>query len=186
MSTGSSTTASATADTTQTRRTGSATADTTQTRRTGDSKVKSFFEHIGEWLKDHLGDAQTVEHQAATAIAVFSPLLNTIITLTAGSAIAAKTASYVATIQTKLANASALLSGAETTVVSGSPITLDSVLTGVKSDLTEFLADVDVKNSTKITEITSVCNTIIGEVEAIQTATAGHVAPVVSAAPVAV
>lgn len=167
---------------TESNTTASAVADTTQTRRTGD-KVKSFFEHIGEWLKDHLGDAQTVEHQAATAIAVFSPLLNTIITLTAGSAIAAKATSYVAAIQTKLANASALLSGAETMVVSGSPITLDSVLSGIKSDMAEFLADAGVKNSTEIAKITSVCNTIIGEVEAIQTATAGHVAPVVGTAP---
>jgi hypothetical protein len=143
------------------------------------SKVKSFFEHIGEWLKDHLGDAQTVEHQAATAIAVFSPLLNTLITLTAGSAIATKVASYVATIQTKLANASALLNGAETTVENGTPITLQSVLSGVQSDMAAFLADADVKNSTEIAKITSVCNTIIGEVEAIQTATAGHTAPLV-------
>ena len=146
-----------------------------------ESKVKSFFEHIGEWLKDHLGDAQTVEHQAATALAVLSPLLSTLITLTAGSAIAAKVASYVSAVQTKLANASALLNGAETTVQSGTPITLDSMLSGVQSDMAALLADADVKNSTEIAKIESVCNTIVGEVEAIQTATAGHTAPVVGA-----
>ena len=121
-----------------------------------ESKVKSFFEHIGEWLKDHLGDAQTVEHQAATALAVLSPLLSTLITFTAGPAIAAKVASYVSAVQTKLANASALLNGAETTVQSGTPITLDSMLSGVQSDMAALLADADVKNSTEVAKIESV------------------------------
>jgi hypothetical protein len=150
----------------------------TPTRRSGD-KIVTFFEHIGEWLKDHLGDAQSVEHQAATGLAVLSPLLSTLLTLTAGSAVATKVASYVAAIQTKLANASALLNGAETTVQNGKPITLDSVLTGIKGDMAALLADADVKNSAEIEKIESVCDTIIGEVEVIQAATAGHVAPVV-------
>lgn len=146
------------------------------------SKVKTFFEHIGEWLKDHLGDAQSVEHTAATALAVASPLLNTLLVLTLGQPIAAKVSAAVGAVQTKLANAQALLAGAETTIANGSPITLDGLLGGIKSDLSTLLADADVKNSAKVTEITSVVNTLIGEVEAVQTATAGHVAPLVGAA----
>jgi hypothetical protein len=142
------------------------------------SKVKSFFEHIGEWLKDHLGVAQSVEHTAATALAVFSPLLKQLVVLAAGQSIAAKVSNVVSTVQTNLANAIALLNGAE----AGDPShTLDGFLSGVQTNLGTLLTDVDIKNSAKASEITSLVNTAIGEIEAIQTATAGHSAPVVGA-----
>jgi hypothetical protein len=143
------------------------------------SKVKSFFEHIGEWLKDHLGDAQSVEHTAATALAVFSPLLNQLVALAAGQSIAAKVSGVVSTVQTDLANAIALLNGAE----AGAPShTLDGFLSDVQTNLGTLLTDVDIKDSAKASEITSLVNTAIGEIEAIQSATAGHAAPLVGAA----
>jgi hypothetical protein len=142
------------------------------------SKVKSFFEHIGEWLKDHLGDAQSVEHTAATALAIFSPLLDQLVAKVAGEPFAAKVASVVGTVQTDLANATALLNGAE----AGDPShTLDGFLADVQTNLKALLADADIKNSAKAAEITSLVNTAIGEIEAIQTATSGHTAPLVGA-----
>jgi hypothetical protein len=144
-----------------------------------ESKIKSFFEHIGEWFKDHEETEQTVEHQASIALAVTSPLLNTLLTVVAGEPIAAKVSALVGVVQTKLANAQALLNGAE----AGDPShSLAGFLTDVQENLGTLLTDVDIKNSTKAAQITSIANTLIGEVEAIQTATANHVAPVVGAA----
>jgi hypothetical protein len=141
-----------------------------------ESKVKSFFDHIGEWFKDHLGDAQSVEQTAVTALAVAAPLLNTLITLTAGAPIAAKVSAVVATVQTKLNSAIALLNGAE----AGDPIhSVDGFLGDVQTNLGALLTDVDIKNSTKAAQITSVVNTLIEEIEAVQTATTDHMAPVV-------
>lgn len=141
-------------------------------------KKVSFFAHIKEWFDEHFGSIQSDEQTAATALTVCAPLLNTLITLTAGAPIAAKVSAVVATVQTKLNNAIALLNGAE----AGDPShSVDGFLSDVQSTLGTLLADADVKNSTKATQITSIVNTIVGEVEAIQTATAGHTAPVVGA-----
>ena len=143
------------------------------------TEVKTFFEHVWAALKDHFGDAAKVEQAASIGLGVLAPLLNTLLTLTAGETIASKVAGVVATVQTELANAAALLSGAE----AGDPShTLDGFLSDVQTNLGTLLTDADVKNSTKATEITGVVNTLIGEVEAIQTATAGHVAPLVGTA----
>ena len=142
-------------------------------------KKVSFFAHLKAWFDEHLGSIQSDEKTAATALAVCVPLLNTLITLTAGAPIAAKVSAVATTVQTKLNNAIALLNGAE----AGDPShTVDGFLAEVQTNLGSLLDDVDVKNSTKATQISSVVNTLIGEVEAIQTATAGHVAPVVGAA----
>jgi hypothetical protein len=144
-------------------------------------KKLSFFAHIKEWLGEHMGGIQKDEQTAAMALTVAAPLLNTLTTITAGEPIATKVAGVVSKVQTNLNNAIALLNGAE----AGDPShTLDGFLGFVQSDLGTLLTDVDVKNSTKATQITGVVNTLIGEVEAIQTATAGHVAPVVGAAAV--
>jgi hypothetical protein len=77
-----------------------------------------------------------------------------------------------------LNNAIALLNGAE----AGDPShSVDGFLTDVQTNLGTLLTDVDVKNSANAAKITSVVNTLIEEIEAIQSATAGHVAPLVGA-----
>lgn len=124
--------------------------------------VKTFFEHIGEWLHEHLGSAASFEHTAATAINVAKPLLNSLLVLTAGEPIAAKVAGVVNQVSTDLENTSAILNGA-----AAGGLTLTSILTGVQTNLGTLLADADVKNSTKVAQIEGVANMIIGEVQAI-------------------
>ena len=34
------------------------------------SKIKTFFEHVGDWFKEHLGSAASFEKTASTAIGV--------------------------------------------------------------------------------------------------------------------
>lgn len=131
-----------------------------------EAKIKSFFEHIGEWFKDHLGSAASFEKTAATAIMVAEPLLNTLLTLTAGEPIAAKVQGVVNQVTNDLNNTSAILNGASAT----GGMTVTSLLNSVKTNLGTLLADADVKNSTKAEQITGVVNTLVGEVEAILSA----------------
>jgi hypothetical protein len=127
--------------------------------------VKTFFEKIGEWFKE-IAHNTTWEQTALTTLKVVAPLLDTLVTLTAGEAAGAVVANAVNQLQSDIAGAAALLSGAD----AGGTVTVTSLLNSVKTNLGTLLADADVKNSTKITQITSVANTVIGEVEAILSA----------------
>jgi hypothetical protein len=122
----------------------------------------SFFKKIEDWFKE-LGHAQTWEKTAVTTIKVAAPLLNTLITLTAGEPIAAKVSGVVNQVLSDLGAASAVLSDSET----ASGVSVTSFLSSVQANLQTLLADADVKNSTKAEQITGVTNTVIGEVEAI-------------------
>jgi hypothetical protein len=125
--------------------------------------VKTFFEHIDEWMKDHLGNAATFEKTAATAISIAEPLLNTLLALVAGEPFAARVSALVTQVTNDLNNTSAILNGAAAT----GGMTVTSLLSGVKSNLGTLLEDADIKNSAKSAEITGVVNTLTGEVEAI-------------------
>jgi hypothetical protein len=125
--------------------------------------VKTFFEHVGEWFKEHLGSAATFEKTAATAISIAEPLLDTLLTLTAGEPFAVMVCGVVTQVKNDLNNTSAILNGAEAT----GGMTVTSLLTSVQTNLGTLLADADIKNSTKAADITGAVNTLIGEVEAI-------------------
>jgi hypothetical protein len=129
------------------------------------SKLKTFFEKIGEWLKE-IGHSATLEKTALTTLKVAAPLLDTLVGLVAGEPAEALVSKKVDQAQTDIAGAAALLSGAS----AGGAVTVTSFLGSVKTNLASLLADADVKNSTKATQIESTVNTVIGEVEAIQAA----------------
>jgi hypothetical protein len=127
--------------------------------------VKTFFEKIGDWFKE-IGHVSTWEQTALTTLKIAAPLLNTLITLTAGEPIAAKVAGIVNQVISDLGATSALLTGSQ----GASGVTVTSFLESVKSNLGALLADADIKNSTKAEQITGVVNTVIGEIEAISSA----------------
>jgi hypothetical protein len=128
-------------------------------------KVKTFFEHIGEWLKANLGSAASDEHTAATTISMVSPLLVQLVSMVAGSAVAAKVQAVVTQITNDLNNTSALLLGAS----QGDQTAID-YLNDAKGALSTLLADADVKNAARATEIQQIGTTVINEIEAIVTA----------------
>ena len=132
------------------------------------SKIKTFFEHVGEWFKEHLGSAASFEKTASTAIGVAEPLLDTLLALAVGEPIAAKVTAIVNQVKNDLNNTSALLAGAEAT----GGVTLTSLLGSVQTNLGTLLTDADIKSSTKAAQIADVANTLIGEVQAIQQAAA--------------
>jgi hypothetical protein len=143
-----------------------------------ESKLKSFFEHIGEWFEG-MGKSGNWEHKAALAVAVVRPLVIELVTLTAGTKAADKVSGVATQVGTDLNDAEAILTGAETT---GS-ITLTSALTSIQVNLGKLLTDADIKNSEKASEITQAATTILGEVQAIAEAVpADHSTPVTGTA----
>jgi hypothetical protein len=147
------------------------------------TKVKTFFEHIGEFLKDHLGSAASFEQTAATTLTVVSPLLDSIVAEAAGEPFEAKVAAVIAKVQTSLNNAAAILKGAQ---VGDATHSLAGFLSEVQTDLPTLLEDAQIKNSAKLAKIEGFANTVLGEVGAIAAAIPeGHTVPVVGAAPVA-
>src|SRR5271157_4962597 len=129
--------------------------------------LKTFFEHVGDWLKEVLGKEATWEQAASTALKVAAPLLTTLITLTAGAPIAAKVAGIVAQVQADMAGAATVIS---TSGAATGGVTISSFLGSVQTNLGTLLTDADVKNSTEFTKIESTINTVIGEVVAIGSA----------------
>lgn len=85
--------------------------------------IKTFFEKLWYFLKAEAPSAANWEQAASTALKVASPLLDTLLTLTAGEAVESKVAGIVAQVQKDMAGAAGLLSGAG----------------GTKATLTSFL-----------------------------------------------
>jgi hypothetical protein len=125
------------------------------------SKIGGFFKHIFGFFEN---DAAALGHSAATTIALISPLLNSLVTLTAGSTIAAKVAAVVSQVTSDLNNVTALLSGAEATNPTHS---VAGYLQSIQAALPTLLADADVKNSDHAAAIATVVDTVLGEVGAI-------------------
>jgi hypothetical protein len=143
-----------------------------------ESKLKSFFDHIGEWFEG-MGKSGNWEHKAALAVAVVRPLVIELVTLAAGTKAADKVSGVATQVGTDLNDAEAILTGAETT----GKITLSGALTSIQVNLGKLLTDADIKNSEKASEITQAATTILGEVQAIAEAVpADHSTPVTGTA----
>lgn len=140
-------------------------------------KAKTFFQHVWLFFDNH---AKAFETSAATTIALISPLLNTLVSLTAGDKAGAKVASVVSQVTTDLNNTAALLSGAEAGDATHS---VAGLLKSVQTALPTLLADADVKNSEHAAQITGVVNTVLGEVEAIAAAVPEDHSVLVAGAP---
>jgi hypothetical protein len=128
--------------------------------------MKKFFERVEAAFKKLFGST-TWEKTASATITYVAPLLETIVQLTAGSAAETVTAGVVATVQSDLATLSAVVDGATATPPANELAAATEALTSIQTNFGSLLAAAEVKNSGKVTEITAVANTIIGEVEAI-------------------
>lgn len=129
--------------------------------------VKTFFEKFGSELKKLFGSTATWEQTARSVITYVAPILETIIGLAAGGPAEAAVSGVVNSIQADLATISAVVQGAAVTPRSPTAVTVKTALESIKANLGSLLADADIKNSTKVTEITAAVNGISGEVEAL-------------------
>lgn len=129
-----------------------------------ESKLKNFFLHTWDWLKSEAPQAATWENAASTALKLAAPLLETLVTLTAGAPIAAKVAAIVAQAQADMAGAATVISQAGSTT---GGVSITSFLSSVQTNLGTLLTDADVKDATEFTKIESTVTTVLGEVQAI-------------------
>jgi hypothetical protein len=127
----------------------------------------SFFSHIKNFFTKYFGSA-TWERTASATIGVIAPLLETAITLAAGSAAGAIVTNVIQQVQNDLAGVSALIASAQ--AGQGTSTTkqqIQNVIIAINANLATLLADADVKNSAKIADITSIVKLVSGELSAI-------------------
>lgn len=122
---------------------------------------KTVFGKIESLFKEVFGSAATWEQIASTTITVVSPIVETIITLTAGEPAALAVAAIVAQIQTDMANV------AKTITAAGSSPTVTTTLNSIITNLQALLTGADIKDATTLTKVESVVKTLVAEFEAI-------------------
>lgn len=130
------------------------------------NRVITFFEKVGSTLKK-LFTSHGWETKAIATINYVAPMVETIVALTAGGPAATIVANVVNIVKADLATVATVCQDGMPAPGSTAAQTVTSALNSVKSNLTELLADADVKNSAKAEEITAVTTTIIGEANAL-------------------
>ena len=148
------------------------------------NRFVGFFESVGKEFAKLFGKSSTFEQTAVSTIKYIAPLVETILTLTAGGPASEVATKIINAIESDLTTVSAVVKGAQAAPGSTAAVTVQTALTSVQSNLSEILTDADIKNSAKITEITTTVNLIRGEIGALLSglSTAPPAAP---AAPVA-
>jgi hypothetical protein len=132
------------------------------------SKLGTFFSRVEGFFKKVFGSSKW-EKTASTTIAIIAPLLETVLTLTAGAPAAALVAAVVATVQKDLAATAVLIDDVDAggASVATGPQQIANLLNGIKANLGGLLSVAEVKNSAKIAEITTAVTTVTAEVDAI-------------------
>ena len=126
-----------------------------------EGKEKTLYEDIKAFFLKEDTEEPQIEKAAATTLAVASPLVGTIVALTAGEAAAAEVETVITAVQTEMANV-------QTTIASaGSAPTVTTALNAIVSNLKSLLTGAFIKSPTTLTKVTTVVTTVVGEVEAI-------------------
>lgn len=128
---------------------------TTPTKTSFFKKIEAFFKKVFTSTK--------WETTASSALLVVGPLLQTVITLLAGAPAGSAVGTILADVQTDLGAAKAFIDDANLTGATSSRAAAVNLLNSVKTNLPQLLAAAEVKNSGKTAEITSIVNTITGE-----------------------
>jgi hypothetical protein len=129
--------------------------------------MKKFFAKVEAFFKKAFGSSKW-EKTASTTLMIVTPLITTLLTLVAGAPVAALVGGVLATAQKDLAAAVVIIDDMDTagTTASGTAQVV-ALLNAVKTNLTSILSIAEVKNSTKVADITAGVNTIVEEIDAI-------------------
>ena len=133
---------------------------------------KTFFEKVGAELEKLFGAGSKIEQQIQAVVTYVAPIVSGIISF-ADPAIAPLVNKVIAIVQADLATLSTVAQDTTITAGSTAAATAVSVLTSIKTNLSGLLQMAEVKNSAKISQITSAVNTVVAEVQAILTSLAG-------------
>jgi hypothetical protein len=128
----------------------------------------SLFASIENEFKKIFGSTKW-EMTAETALTLISPLLTTVIALTAGEPAAAAVGAILAKIQSSLAAAIKVLGDvkAGNATSTSAVATLSATLSSVQADLKTLLTAGQIKDPTTQAKVTAVVNTVVGEVQAV-------------------
>ena len=128
----------------------------------------TFFHKIEDAFKSIFGSSNW-EKTASTTIAVIAPLVEAIVTSTAGEADAAQVVRVVTEVQADLGVVSSLLAAvsAGTTTSADAAQKISAVLIAIEQNLQGLLAAGHIKNPQTLAKVQSIVTTVVGEVSAI-------------------
>ena len=142
--------------------------------------IGSFFSKAYAEIKKLFGKEPQVAQVVRSVITYVGPIAETIIALAAGGPAGAIATTVINAVESDLATVSVVIQQGTPAPGSTSEASVIAALNSVKANLSTLLADADVKNAAKASEITTAANLILGEVEAALT---NLTAPSVPAAP---
>ena len=140
--------------------------------------MKKFFQKVEAFFKKAFGSSKW-EKTASTTLSIVTPLITTLLALTAGPVVAAAVGGVLTTVQKDFAAAAVILDDMDQAGASavGTPAQVVAILNSAKTNLSSILSIAEVKNSGKIADVTTTVNTIIAEIDAIIEAAPAKPAP---------
>ena len=130
------------------------------------SKVSTFFSEVGKYFKKLFGST-TWEKQVSATISYVSPLLDTVIALTAGAPAAAAVQLVINEIQKGLATLATVVSGAVSAPSTSGYQTAINALNSIKTNVQSLLTVAEVKNPTDQAKLADIVDTFVGELDAV-------------------
>ena len=127
--------------------------------------LKTFFEKVGSEIKKLFGSS-TFEQEVQSTITYAAPLVEGILAV-ADPSLEPIVAAVLNTVKSDLATVSTVVQGGKVAAGSSAAKTICAALTSVNSNLSGLLQVAEVKNSTKIAQITAAVNTLTGETNAL-------------------
>lgn len=128
--------------------------------------VKTFFEKVGSEI-EKLFKSGGWETKALATIGYVAPLVETLVTLFAGTAAGGVATSVINQVKASLATVSTIAQDGTPAPGSSAAQTVATNLTSINTNLAALLADADVKNSSKVTEVEATSTLISGEISAL-------------------
>lgn len=127
--------------------------------------IVSFFETIFDKIKKLFEDIDAAEPEIEKAISitlnVLTPILGTVISLTAGSVVGSEVENIIIAVNTELTNVQNILNQA------GPTPTITTLLSAIVANLTSLLQGAFIKDPVVLAKVEMVINVVVGELQAI-------------------
>lgn len=131
--------------------------------------VITFFEKIGGVFKKLFGSSATWEQTALATIKYVAPLVETLVSLTAGPAVGTVVANVINEVKADLATLYTIAQQGAVVAGTSTATTAINALTSINDNMAALLADSGVKNSAKVADIEATANLVTGETNALLT-----------------
>lgn len=147
------------------------------------TKIKTFFEDVGGWLKKFFTNS-TVEQQVLATVRYMAPIVDGLVTVFAGAGAGAAVTAVLSQIQSSLASIASLASGAASAASGVNTQTaILNELSLLKTNLGQIMSLADIKDAATQQKVSGFVDTLVGEVEAAIEGLGGASAPPAPSAP---